>query len=122
MSAPPIDNAILAHRSWVERFRSALEGTTNEVFDLSKARDDTACELGCWLSTAESRSVLGEDSHQRILSMHSIFHEIAGDIAMRLNEGQRDQNLNELLTQFNHFSRQLVQLMMLAKERTRSNS
>ncbi len=117
MTIDTIDAAIVAHRAWVSRFQTSLNGINTEVFDLTKARDDTACTLGRWLSSERSIAILGGDSHTRIARLHSAFHEIAGEIALRLNQHQSTEDSQALLNAFDNMSKQLVQLLVLAKKR-----
>ena len=115
MAISDIDNAIVAHRAWVARFQSAITGRNTEVFDLSKARDDTACDLGCWLHSENSHT-LGEESRERIVAMHCAFHEIAWEIAAKLNRHDETSEVSEYTVEFDRLSKQLVLLLLLAKK------
>jgi hypothetical protein len=117
MTIDTIDAAIVAHRTWVSRFQTSLNGSNTEVFDLTKAGDDTACPLGQWLSSKRSIKTLGGESHTRIARLHSAFHEIAGDIALRLNQHQSTEDSQALLNEFDNLTKQLVQLLQLAKKK-----
>lgn len=117
MSIDTIDAAIVAHRAWVSRFQTWLNGSNTEVFDLTKAQDDRACTLGQWLLTESSMAALGGESHTRITRLHSAFHEIAGDIADRLNQHQSLDDSQALVNEFDNLSKQLVQLLKLAKKK-----
>ncbi len=117
MTIDTIDAAIFAHRAWVSRFQTSLNGSNTEVFDFTKAQDDTACTLGQWLSTESSIATFERESHTRITRLHSAFHEIAGDIAVRLNQHQSQDDSQALLNEFDSLSKQLVQLLMLAKKK-----
>lgn len=117
MSIKTIDDAILAHRTWVARFQTAYKGINTEVFDLSKASDCRVCDLGRWLQTERSLEVLGQEAHDRIRVMHATFHEIAGMIADMLNRQELGADVEGYLVEFNNLSTQLVGLLMLAKKR-----
>ena len=117
MSIETIDTAIFAHRAWVSRFQTSLNGSNTEIFELATARDYTACSLGQWLSSPRSIELLGSESHTRITLLHSTFHEIAGEIADGLNQYRSIDDSQALLNEFDNLSRQLVQLLMLAKKR-----
>lgn len=117
MTIDTIDAAILAHRAWVARFQAALTGKNDEVFDLAKARDDTICDLGRWLASEAALNLLGRDSLQRIVVLHGMFHEIAGEIGSKINEHQPAAETRALLREFANLSEQLVGLLNLAKNR-----
>lgn len=112
-----IDQAILAHRTWVARFQTAIQGVNREAFDLATARDDSLCNLGRWLNTPTSLELLGDDSHQRIKVLHKTFHEIAGDLAEKINRHDALDELELMLGEFDNLSAQLIQLLRLAKKR-----
>ncbi len=115
MAIDTIDAAILAHRAWVGGFKSAYKGINNETFDLEKARNWSSCILGRWLSSAAAQQQLGATSYQEICALHVRFHEIAGTIAEQLNHGQMQRNAQELISQFDELSKELVNLLRLAK-------
>ncbi len=112
-----IDSAVMAHRSWVARFKTAFQGNNREVFDLDRAKDDKACELGHWLSAEESKALLGDENWQIIMLIHANFHENAGEIAALLNQGKTFQDTQALITRFDDLSKQLVKLLMQGKKR-----
>lgn len=115
MTIETIDAAILAHQTWVARFQTSLKGINTESFDIGKARDDTACVLGMWLLSDRSRELLGPDSHNQIVAIHATFHEIAGNIAERLNHHESGKDIEDWMVEFDSLSRQLVMLLMRTK-------
>jgi hypothetical protein len=112
-----IDAAILAHQTWVARFRTSLKGINTESFDIGKAKDDAACVLGKWLLSERSRELLGAGLHHQIVAIHATFHEIAGNIAQRLNHHESGQVIEEWMAEFNNLSSHLVMLLMLTKKK-----
>ena len=112
-----IDNAIVAHRSWVARFKTSFNGNNTEVFDLPRAKNPEICDLGHWLSSDNSRQLLGEATWQNIMVIHAEFHQIAGEIAALLNQGKTFQDTQALIVRFDDLSKQLVKLLMLGKKR-----
>jgi hypothetical protein len=112
-----IDDAIVAHRAWVARFRSSSKGLNTEKFDLSTARDDSACELGQWLRSPACSTVLSADLHRTISVLHQTFHEIAGQIAHQLNQHESPETSQEYLREFDALSKELVQVLIIAKKR-----
>jgi hypothetical protein len=112
-----IDDAIVAHRAWVARFQSSLKGLNTEKFDLSKARDDSACELGQWLRAPASSTVLSADLHRTISVLHQTFHEIAAQIAHQINQYESQETCQEYLLELDALSKELVQTLMIAKKK-----
>ena len=117
MSINTIDAAILAHQTWVARFQTSLKGINSESFDIGLAKDATACLLGKWLLSERSRELLDAESHGQIVAIHATFHEIAGDIAEKLNNHESGKDMDDWLAEFSRLSSQLVMLLMLAKRR-----
>jgi hypothetical protein len=114
MSNDTINDAIFAHRAWVARFQTTLKGINTEVFDLSKARDDGACELGHWLN-ADAETCLDAAALLRIASMHKAFHEVAWEIAVMFQQYRSREDINVYMIEFNNLSKQLVALLTQAK-------
>ena len=112
-----IDNAVMAHRSWVARFKTAFKGNNTEVFDLVRAKNAETCELGRWLLSDNSQHLLGEATWQHIMLIHADFHQIAGEIAALLNQGKTFQDTQALIARFDDLSKQLVKLLMQGKKR-----
>lgn len=117
MTIKTIDAAILAHQTWVARFQTSLKGINNESFDISLARDHGACLLGGWLKSERSRELLDAESHVQIVAIHAIFHEIAGDIAEKLNNHESGKDMEDWLAEFARLSSQLVMLLIHVKRR-----
>lgn len=117
MTIKTIDAAILAHQAWVARFQTSIKGINNESFDIEKAKDDTACLLGRWLESERSHELLDPDAHKRITAMHASFHEIAGDIAEKLNHHESGNDMESWLEEFARLSSQLVLLLIHAKRK-----
>ena len=120
MTLETLDEAILAHQTWVARFQTSIECINTETFDISHAKDDTACALGKWLTSSSSRELLGSDSHNQIVAIHATFHEIAGNIAERLNHYESGKDIEGWLAEFNELSRQLVKTLMRIKRKMES--
>ncbi len=111
-----IDSAIMAHRSWVARFKTAFKGNNTEVFDPLRANDAESCELGRWLASGRSSALLGEENWQSIKGIHVKFHETACQIAVLLNQGETFQDTQALIERFDELSKQLVKLLMQGKK------
>jgi hypothetical protein len=110
-----IVDAIVGHRSWVVRLRTALSGINTEVFDLSKVRDDTACALGRWLLTEQALAWLGDEAYKEIVTLHQMFHDMAGFIAEQIKRYDSSAMVFPMMTEFDDLSKQLVQALIQAK-------
>ncbi len=110
-----IVDAIVGHRSWVVRLRTALTGINTEVFDLSKVRDDTACALGRWLLTEHAMAWLGEEAYKEIVTLHQMFHDMAGSIAEQIKRYDSRETVSSMMIEFDDLSRKLVLALIRAK-------
>jgi len=117
MSISSIDAAILAHKAWVVRFQTAIQGTSRESFDLGSARNDGICTLGRWLNSPESQQVLDPEQHRIICELHRNFHEVAGDLAERINRHDALDEIELLFAEFGLLSRRLIDQLRLARRR-----
>lgn len=112
-----IHAAIYTHQMWVEGFRQALAGATPLDGDVAAAADDRRCELGQWLNSQSSLEILGDDFHRKIDIFHAMFHDIAGEVALRLQSDKLDVNSVALLGELANLSTQLVALLNMAERR-----
>ncbi len=117
MSIDTIDAAILAHRAWVARFQTALQGINGEIFNLTQTGDDRSCDLGRWLNSESASQLLGDEAWHRITALHQTFHEIAAGLAANLNVDRTSSENQQLLAACNDISKQLVELLLIAKKR-----
>jgi hypothetical protein len=111
--------AIVAHRSWVVRFRTALAGNNTEVFDLLKVRDDTSCVLGRWLMSEQATAWLGDGKHRDVVDLHRLFHHMAGSIAEQIKRYDSGVSIAPMMNEFDDLSKQLVQELTQAKTKVR---
>jgi hypothetical protein len=107
--------AIVGHRSWVVRLRTAIAGINTEVFDVSKIRDDTACVLGRWLLTDQASALMGDGAHKEIVVLHKLFHDMAGSIAEQIKQYDSRESIAPRMVEFDDLSKQLVQTLIQAK-------
>lgn len=110
-----IDLAVTAHNDWVCRFKASLHGTNNEVFDLDKARDEKACDLGKWLASGQVEQWLSPRSISAARMLHGTFHEVSYLIATMFNLSVSLEEVEELIIELDNVSNQLVELLLLAK-------
>jgi hypothetical protein len=115
MNKSTIDAAIIAHRSWVVRFRTAHAGNNTEVFDFTKVKDTGECDLGRWLLTGPTLALLGEVAHAEVVALHKLFHDMAGSIADLLKRYDSRASVALLLIEFDNLSKQLVHRHIQAK-------
>jgi len=116
MQIETIDAAILAHRGWVSRFKTAFDGINTEHFELVRTVDHSACDLGWWLHGDASVALLGADRHAQIHVLHVRFHQICGHLAEQLNLREMGQGHQEHLTELDAISKSIVKMLLQAKE------
>jgi hypothetical protein len=117
MSIETIDAGILAHRSWVSRFKTALQGINTEIFDLPSTIDDSACDLGSWLATDSARLTLGAQAHDEIQPLHVRFHQVCGELAAQLNQRSVNPASQAVIEELDSVSKQIVKRLIRAKAR-----
>lgn len=109
---PPFDTAaaISTHLAWAASFRYALKSRDARAFDLDRAFDDTACELGQWLQSDDSR-VLGPDGHTQVARLHRRFHEAAFVLASIYGQEMHARDVEPFVVEFEGLSAKLVGLL-----------
>ncbi len=117
MTISTIDTAMQAHLDWIQKFNAALDGTGTRTLDLTKARDDSACSLGCWLADKGSHETLGDEYHARTKAIHSAFHEIAGEVVTSLDDGDPIDVTLALIAALKDLSKGLIEFLEFAKRR-----
>ena len=117
MTIDTIHAAIHAHQMWVERFRQALAAAAPLDVDFTVAAGDRRCELGRWLASQSSREALGDDFHRKVDIFHATFHDLAGEVALRLRSDKVDVTSVALLGELANLSKQLVALLNMAERR-----
>ncbi|MFG6467629.1 methyl-accepting chemotaxis protein [Roseateles sp. BYS87W] len=83
------DAAIGAHRDWKVKLRQAIAERSHLDAD-TLCRDDQ-CPLGRWLHGDGQRRWGTRPTFVALLGKHAQFHQVAGDVARRINGGQYDQ-------------------------------
>ena len=116
MNLTAIDDAILAHRTWISRFRASVSGISTEKFSVKAASDDTACSLGKWLLT-EATEELPELIYAQIVAQHKTFHHFAAEIVELINRHESVTTINLYIEELDGLSKQLVTLLLSAKRR-----
>lgn len=116
MTLEIIESAIDRHIDWINRFRAALHGAGEQVFDLSLVSDDTACALGKWLGTPETKELLGEDYYKRTMALHGTFHEIAGAIVTSIQANDPEEVTKGLVDALADLSRSLIEFLEFARQ------
>jgi len=79
------DEALRAHVRWSLQFKDAIEGESK--LDIATISAADRCELGQWLH-GEARAKYGTlDSYSVCVARHAHLHQVAGQLAQRINEG-----------------------------------
>jgi hypothetical protein len=112
MNKETIDAAILAHRGWVSRFKTAFRGINTEYFELSKTVDPDACDLGKWLHVARSHHQLNQETHDRLQDLHVRFHKLCGVLAVQLNQRSAGHTYQAEIDELDVISKSIVQLLL----------
>jgi hypothetical protein len=117
MGKETIDAAILAHRGWVSRFKTAFDGINTEHFEMAETVDASACDLGWWLLENVSRQQLGPESHDQIQALHARFHHLCGVLASQLNQRLVGQDHEVSLVELDAISKNIVNLLLQARDK-----
>ena len=114
---PPYDiaAALRDHLAWADHFRNALNSADSKVFDLDRAYDHTACELGRWLQTDDSRARLGTDRFAHVDRLHQLFHESAFVVASIFTQHMQARDIEPFVVEFETLSTRLVGLLRQAQ-------
>jgi hypothetical protein len=115
MQTDTIDAAIVAHRGWVSRFRTAFQGINTEQFALNEILDATSCDLGIWLASDSSELALDSLAHHEIEKLHGQFHQLCGQLAQAINERTAMRNGASMLAELDRLSKQIVSLLLTAR-------
>lgn len=115
MNVADFDGAIVAHRAWVARFRSALSGLSTEKLDPALASDSSACALGRWLLHDASRAI-SADLYAQIVLLHQKFHFLAGEIVIVLANFVEKSTVEVQVANLDALSKELISLLLLAKK------
>ena len=106
-----IDDALRAHQQWINRFEARLATGRPISFDPARVRPANCCQLGHWFALPATRELLGEEAHQRAVSMHDTFHELAYHAALMSSMGISGKEMTELLGGLKQLSRQLSNML-----------
>ncbi len=123
MSIDNIDQAILAHKKWITRFRNVINGG-NEEFSLATASDDTACEFGQWLHGNCDACFKVPTTKNTVIMIHHMFHVIAGEVVQQIQADNNKPQIKRYVQELENLSDQLVGLLqheklkLLAQEKT----
>ena len=117
MDTKTIDAAILAHRGWVSRFKTAFDGINTEHFELDRTVDHSACDLGWWLHQEDSVQLLGEEAHADIVDLHARFHRICGVLGAQLNQRMVGHQHEAPLAELDTISKAIVTILLQAREK-----
>ncbi|MDE1949391.1 MAG: CZB domain-containing protein [Burkholderiales bacterium] len=79
------DQAIEAHRQWKVKLRQAI--AEHEKLDADKICRDDQCPLGRWIHGPGGAHWGGRPDFVELTARHARFHEAAGAVARRINQG-----------------------------------
>ena len=83
------DTAIAAHRDWRVKLRQAI--SEQGKLDAETICRDDQCALGRWLHGDGGRQWGSRPTFVALLDKHAEFHQVAGDVARRINGGDYGQ-------------------------------
>lgn len=89
-----IDSALSAHSQWKIRLHDAATSGTSE-FKVEIVKKDNECQFGKWLYSFSQEEMKSED-YQKIKTLHSEFHMIAGDILNLATSGKKNEAMKLL--------------------------
>ena len=113
--AHQFDEAILAHVSWILRFRHVLSGIERESVDPTLVGDDSACQFGQWL-LASPEAFRTPGQFERVRALHREFHDEAAGIARALRDHQSRDSLETRLRVLEGLSDRLIDTLHVAKD------
>ncbi len=84
-----IRNATGAHGKWKLKLSQAV--ATGELpMPAADIACDNKCEFGRWLHGLDTDSVSGHAAYKNVIDAHANFHRVAGDVAFKVENGERD--------------------------------
>jgi len=112
-----IDDAILAHQSWVVQFQNRLNGIERELLDPDMIGDDTTCAFGQWLK-ANPEAFPKAALLDYVKAMHGAFHEVAAEVASMIQQYQSRETIAKEMLELQNLSKQLVAALQEMKKQT----
>ncbi|MBL8229340.1 MAG: CZB domain-containing protein [Bryobacterales bacterium] len=85
-----INQAIMAHMNWKQKFRSHLDG--KEKLDAATVKRSDACELGKWLA-GEGAAHAKLPEFAAVREKHADFHRTAGSVLVSAEKLSKDESL-----------------------------
>jgi hypothetical protein len=89
-----IDAALSAHAQWKKRLQDAATNGQSD-FEVEIVKKDNECQFGKWLSSLSQEEKNSED-FQKIKTVHTEFHTIAGEILKLALSDQKSEAMKML--------------------------
>ena len=109
MRSADIDLAIEMHRSWLFRFREALQKNGSQEIDVFVAADYRGCLFGQWLSG--QKDLLEPAVWDQLNAQHIAFHLACGSIAKSLKEEMPASHIGAHIDRLERFSGLLCRVL-----------
>ena len=109
MKKTEIEDAIAAHRAWIELFRLAISSSDAQKIDVAAAADFTHCGLGGWLSA--NKGMLLNPPFCDLKTQHIAFHFAAATVARLINEGADKEAISIAVEKVNGLSEHIIAVL-----------
>lgn len=109
-----VDAIIDGHRQWKVKLRNAID--SGDKVDVATLSRDDCCGLGKWIY-GDGQRLRERSSFTALVSHHTHFHQVAGQVGQLINEGRYHQAEDALApgTPFSEATSAVVQVLSAAK-------
>ncbi len=111
-----IPGAVQAHLNWTKRLRDAIQGESQEDFDISAVRADHNCALGKWIHSDGERAYGELPAFTDLRAKHAHFHREAAGVLEAVEAGERTHAQRQLVTSFSASSREVIAALDLLQD------
>jgi aerotaxis receptor len=107
-----LDEAIKAHSNWRSKLRTAI--IKKEQLDVDTVSRDDCCAMGKWLYGSGKSQFGSRPRFTELLEAHRGFHQEAGRVARKVNQGAYDEAANMLNSEaaYGRASQKVTQLIV----------
>lgn len=85
-----INKVMKAHIAWLERLKGVIEGSNQEVLDVSVVSAPNKCELGMWIYQDNAELLMQNPDYVQLRSVHKEFHILAGNVLIQASTGDME--------------------------------
>jgi len=110
-----IDLLITFHINWKNSIENVIEDGMAEVLNPVIIGKDDECDLGHWINSDESKSLLPNEIHKKLHKLHKEFHYFAGWFLFDYQLGNERKAI-DLLDHFKANSIELIDLLKIIKK------